>query len=382
MQIAYDLFKSSGFSGNHTYTIELITALAQRFPEVHCNLVMNWNNRQDTGIPNGLQTVCNSRILPPPLLLGKALRTPVRIAGNILLKQAARRADLYHATNPAHFPDGVQNGVVTLHDLIALSEKPWTQEGSKRFYRNHIRSILSQAKIIFTVSEHTARDAREHFPETAGKLITTPLAASRHFSPRPYDPDLRTRHNAGDPAKPYLLYVGEIQPRKNIDGLLMAYDSLPSEQRSCVDLLLVGSVRSSSNRHYFEQALDRLGSQNGIYHLQNIPADDLARFYSNALLFIFPSFYEGFGLPVIEAMSCGCPVVTSDSTSLAEVASDAAMTVTPGDHEQLVHAISTMIDHDERRRAYRQRGLLRSETFSWHRTAELTMNGYKQALDP
>ncbi|ARM30263.1 glycosyltransferase family 1 protein [Prosthecochloris sp. HL-130-GSB] len=382
MQVMYDGYTFSGFSGNQTYTTELIRFLTEKYPHHTYRLLTKWGRKNTGKVFDELNpSIQASGILPPPLLLGKAFRTPVKALGNMLIRKAAGSADLYHATNPNHFPSGLRNGVVTLHDLIPLYDKPWTQDSSKQFYRNHIRSILNQARIIFTVSDHTASDALKYFPETEGRLITTPLAASLLFTPRPHDRELRKRYNAGDHAKPYMLYVGEIQPRKNIHGLLSAYDNLPARQRSSVDLLIIGSVRTSYNKQYFEHALDRLGSRNGIYHLQNIPPDDLACFYSNAMLFIFPSFYEGFGLPVIEAMSCGCPVVTSSTTSLAEVAHDAAITVMPGEQEQLEQAISDMIDHEEWQSTYRQRGLQRAQSFSWTRTAELTMNGYNLALD-
>jgi len=125
--------------------------------------------------------------------------------------------------------------------------------------------------------------------------------------------------------------------------------------RKSLQLIIIGSARSSENMLKFTTTLKNLSNSHEIYHLTNVPSEDLVQFYNGALCFIFPSFFEGFGLPVIEAMSCGCPVITSNTSSLIEVAADAAITVDPSSKEELREAMMDMIEHDSLRESYHQK---------------------------
>lgn len=379
MQIAYDIFKSSGFSGNRTYTIELVHALADQFPNHRYQLLTNWGYKEKIDFPgNHTDSIQIQQLIPNPLLLGKVLRKPVKSFSNSLLRAKAKQCDLFHATNPTHFPIGIRNGIVTLHDLIALRNEPWTQEGSKQFYHQHIGAILEQAKAICCVSEYTAHDASSRFPGIKNKIFVTPLGSNPLFKPLSKDSELLEQFKL--PQKPYILYVGEIQPRKNIHSILTSYDQLPRHIREACELILIGSIKSRGNKQYFEDSLNALQSQQGIHYLQNISNNDLARFYSNALLFIFPSFFEGFGLPVLEAMSCGCPVITSNTTSLKEVAADAALTVNPDEPEDIFSALTAMLENESLRSSMAVKGIDRSAQFCWNVTAAKTMDAYRHAL--
>lgn len=382
LNLAYDILKAKGYTGNQIYTNELLKSLTTSFPENIYHLIINWSRKNEAIQEFGNNgTLHYHNILPSNLALGKHLEKKIRLINQKILIAATKKHDIYHATNPFHFPDGIKNGVVTLHDLISLREQPWVSSGSKEFYRKRIRSILQQANIVFCVSSYTEQDALEHFPELEGKTQVTPLAAATLC--KTGQPDVSTtlrKYNIGSITKPYLLYVGEIQPRKNLDAILLAFDALPEPLRQSLQLIIIGSARNSENMNKFRTTLENLKNRNDIYHLANVPSEDLVRFYNGAFFFVFPSLFEGFGLPVIEAMSCGCPVITSNTTSLREVVANAAITVNPRDMEELLQAMTDFIENDSLRETYRQKGLEHSKAFSWQRTARETMAGYRKIV--
>jgi len=382
LNLAYDILKAKGYTGNQIYTNELLKSLTTSFPDNIYHLIINLSRKNEVMRELGNNEMLHyHNILPSNLALGKHFEKKIRLINQKILISATKKYDIYHATNPFHLPDGIKNGVVTLHDLISLRDHPWVSNGTKEFYRKRIRSILRQAKMIFCVSSYTEQDALEHFPELEGKTQVTPLAAATLCKTGPSDiSTILRKYNISSISKPYLLYVGEIQPRKNLDAILLAFDALPAPLRQSLQLIIIGSARSSENMTKFRTTLENLKNRQDIHHLANVPSQDLVRFYNGAFFFIFPSFFEGFGLPVIEAMSCGCPVITSNTTSLREVAANAAITVNPRDIEELLQAMTDLIDSDSLRETYRQKGLEHSKAFSWQRTARETMAGYRKIV--
>lgn len=379
MNLAYDIIKVKNYTGNQVYTNELLKSLVPAFPENTYHLIINWTRKNEAIQEFGNDPALHyHNTLPSHLILGKRFEKKIRLFNQKLLIETTKKYDIYHATNPFHFPNGIKNGVVTLHDLISLRDNPWVSNGSKEFYRKHIRSILQQAKMVFCVSSYTEQDALNHFPELTGKTQVTPLGAAAIFKAEQPNNNILKKYNISAVNKPYLLYVGEIQPRKNIDTILLAFDALPASIRQSLQLIIIGSARSSENMFRFTTTLENLRNRHDIHHLTNVPSEDLVQFYNGAFFFIFPSFFEGFGLPVIEAMSCGCPVITSNTSSLQEVAADAAITVDPCSKEELLQAMIEMIEHDSMRESYSRKGLERSKAFSWKQTAAATMHGYRK----
>lgn len=381
MNIVIDLLRASAINGNQVYTLELTKALVSFFPEHHYHTLLYLNRKQEAEKLIGVFPHLHYRnILPHESLLGRPLKPLISSLINRIKKSAADRADIFHCTNPIRFPFGIKNSVVTLHDLIALRPEPWASEGSKAFYRKYTEKILQQAVKVFTVSEFTRQDAITRFPQHAEKFLTTPLAANTLFRCINTDRQFLTGYGIADPDKPYLLYVGEIQPRKNIPGMLRAINSLPTPLKKEIQLIMIGKISSAENRLMLEKELQPLQQHLSIHHLQNVPATDLVKFYNAAFAFLYISFYEGFGLPVIEAMSCGCPVLTSDTTSLREVAADAALTVNPHDQDALREGIIRLLHESELRKKLKKQGLVRAASYSWEQTARKTMDGYMLAF--
>jgi glycosyltransferase involved in cell wall biosynthesis len=176
---------------------------------------------------------------------------------------------------------------------------------------------------------------------------------------------------------PYVLYVGALEPRKNIPGLLRAFVRLRADFPD-LTLALGGSPRWKFAE--IPRALEELALEPVVRFTGYIADSDLPALYSAAAAFCFPSFYEGFGLPVLEAMACGTPVVCSNTSSLPEVAGDAALLVEPRDEVALTEAIARVLTDEALAEDLRERGLKRAASFSWDRTAELTLAVYRSVL--
>jgi glycosyltransferase involved in cell wall biosynthesis len=382
MKISTNVIKTSVYNGNLTYTTNLINALAQYFPDNQYVLLTQLNKKNE--VSNSFiksNTLEYRNILANEGMLGKKGKPWLRGFNQTITRMIAQHTDLYHATNPTDFPEGITNGVVTLHDLIALQKSPWASPESIKFYRQHISKILRQAKVVFTVSEFTKNDALQHFPEYAEKYLPTPIAANPLFQKIETSRDFLSNYGISDINKPYLLYVGEIQPRKNIEGLLNAFDSLPATLQKELNIIIVGSAKRYENLQQFQNAVARMKSNSQVFHLQNVPMNDLVKLYNTAHALVYLSHFEGFGLPIIEAMRCGCPVLTSNTTSLGEVASDAAITVNPDDKESIIDAMTTIIEKSDIRTSLKEKGFIRANHYSWEKTAKKTMTGYKKAIE-
>ncbi len=373
--------KVSGFSGNQVYTTELIQALVKTNPGNQYQLITNWHTRQTTQkVFGNSSSVAYRNILPGQLMLGKAFKTAIAELNQSIQGWISGSFDLYHCTNPMRFPKKVGNVVVTLHDLIALSKEAWAKEGTKKFYQSHIEQILNKAKVIFTVSNFTKSEALNYFPALENKIVVTPLGFNQQFVKRSPNREFLKKYGISDIRKPYLLYVGELQPRKNIFSMLRVYNSLPNSIQKAISFIIIGRAKSKAIQEEFDRFKNSLRVESQIYQFSGVPIEDLVQFYNAAEAFVFVSLSEGFGLPVLEAMACGCPVLTSNTTSLAEVAGNAAITVDPKDQNAIEEGLLKLLDDSVLRDKLKQRGLEHAKTFSWEKTAQLTMQGYKMAV--
>jgi glycosyltransferase involved in cell wall biosynthesis len=228
-------------------------------------------------------------------------------------------------------------------------------------------------------SDHTRRDIIETYKIEPERVSVTPLAASRHFAPADERDVRRVRERYkinGD----YILAVGSIQPRKNLSRLIHAYSLLRQRRARAKlpQLVLVGKLAwlyGETLRAIREQGIEALTILTGY-----VPEADLPALYTGALSFVYPSYFEGFGLPPLEAMQCGAPVIAGNRTSLPEVVGDAGLLIDPFDVEALAQAIARVIDDSDLRERLRARGLERASHFSWRTTARLTLEAYKRAI--
>ncbi len=366
--------------GNKVYTTELIKALGEFFPENDYYIITYWRRRQSCIRDVGRHSSYKFwNILPNPRILGRRLTSPVTRVNNYIQYYLSASFDLYHCTNPLSFPGKIKNIGVTIHDLIGLREEPWASIGSKEFFCQNISKIVNESKVIFTDSDHTKSQVIERFPKIENKIKVTHLAASPIFHTKEVDRLFLTRFGIKDVNKSYFLFVGEIQPRKNIKSMIKAFTLLPDKVKKEFNFVLIGRAK---NKKYLQEILaDIEKSKCQIYVLSSVSDDDLVKFYNLAHAFIYVSFYEGFGLPVIEAMSCGCPVLTSDSSSLREIAVDAAILANPYDLGSIREGMLQLIMNNDLRLQIKQLGYKRASQFSWEKTARKTVEGYNFVLD-
>lgn len=217
------------------------------------------------------------------------------------------------------------------------------------------------------------------YPEVRKKVKVVPLAAGSGFRQERNSPLESLREVLPEGAS-YFLYVGSAYPRKNLDRILRAYFALPESQKKehFLVLVLTGTVIHLSD--FRERNRNTLSLPN-IIVLGGVSEVELVRLYSSAVAFLFPSLDEGFGLPIIEAMQCGCPVITSNISCMPEVAGDAAILVDPYSVDDILSAMKDMASNPVRRDELRQKGFDRAKLFSWENTAHRTMDIYRSVLD-
>jgi glycosyltransferase involved in cell wall biosynthesis len=303
-----------------------------------------------------------------------------------------RRAgiDLWHApmhTLPLWHPCP---GVLTLHDLAFLRFPEFFPSARQRYQALLTGLSTQRAQVIIAVSEHTRREAVEllHLPQERIQVIF-PIIREQFFAPCPAA-DLvafRQRHQAPEH---YILFLGTLEPRKNILGLIEAYALLRRQSRLPHLLLLAGDVLAGENGWYsrsLRKRIHELQIEPYIRFLGYVPQEEQLFWYHGADLFVYPSIYEGFGLPVAEALACGIPVVTTQTSSLPEVVGDdatwgtqAALLVAPGDTEALADAMQQGIEHLSLRQQMQARGPARARRFAAETLIHHMLQVYTEAL--
>ena len=281
----------------------------------------------------------------------------------------------------AHFPGGLlprwlpAPAVVTFYDLAALRYPELYDPVELGYYDTLIPSAAQRSAAIIAISQSTKRDVVATFGVPDSKVFVTPLGVDSKFKPVE-DAGRLVRERHGLDSGYVLACVGSSHPRKNLKAVIEAFDELG---RPDLRLVIVGSVQR--DQQAFE-AIKSSGSRGRIALPGHVAEADLPAIYSAAGVFCFPSLYEGFGLPVLEAMACGTPVVCSDTSSLPEVVGDAALMVEPSDIDGLGTALRSVLDDDSRRAELSVAGLARAAGFTWARTARLTVEAYEAAAGP
>jgi alpha-1,3-rhamnosyl/mannosyltransferase len=381
MKIAYDTMGLGEPNGNSMYTTGLITTLAALFPDDEYHVFTYWRKRNKfQKVVGGFPAIRINNILPHPLALGKSCEPFVKGINARVLRFRGNRADLYHCTNPQYFTFGITPSVVTILDLIAFRDEGWVPHVSRDFFHKNIAEVVARSRLIFTISDHTRKDILHYFSEAEKKIVVTHLGVDDRFRCLP-DRDRSFLNSFGYPDAniPFVLYAGETQPRKNVHGLIAAFAELPAAVRKQLHLVIVGDSRRKDYREKLFSLVQEKNIQNAVHFYSRVSHDDLVKFYNAAHAFVFPSFYEGFGIPVVEAMKCGCPVLTSAVSSLPEVGGDAALYADPNDADALREQLGRIIGDEGLRRSLREKGFVQAEKFTWKKAAETTHKGYRKA---
>lgn len=293
--------------------------------------------------------------------------------------------DVYHRPfTPSDFSSIVElvsarSSVLTLHDLIAYSLPGyWESKEEYQSYRRHVEFAAVAVDRVIAISEANKTELLNTLPVSESKIDVIPLAVSARFR---VTEDQRTKADflrRYGLQTGYLLSLGTDYPHKNRIGLLKAFELLIQDFPSA-RLVLAGPVSGMNRQPEVEGMLRKLSSQ--VIDLGALPDEDLVELYNNALAFVFPSLYEGFGMPLLEAFACGVPSLCSNRSALPEIAGDAALLVDTARIDEFYQALRTIYERENLRRELMAKGLKRAAQFTWERTALKTLRTYKSAIE-
>ncbi len=327
------------------YASELSLALARRYPSDEFYLTSD----QPFSMPAGA---------PPNLRRGGAPRNSLERRWWLwgLARELSRlAADLIHGPDFSVPYVPARPSVLTLHDLSPWMNEAWHSDAARVRRRTPILLEMGVATMVITPSETVRKQAIERFRLRPDRVVAVPEAAAPWFAPVDTPPST---------GRPYFLFVGTIEPRKNLEALVEAWREVRREHD--VDLALVGRRRADA---------PPIASEPGLRLLGEVPDESLSALYSGALAFVYPSLYEGFGLPALEAMQCGAPVIAS--RAVAEAAGDAAIYAdTP---REMAQAMREVILNGWRAAEWRERSLARARQFTWDGAAQKTYEVYQEA---
>jgi glycosyltransferase involved in cell wall biosynthesis len=367
MRIGYDITAVSPQpSGVGTYALQLLLGMVDA--EEHQFLLLS-NQAGHQGHLGGRRGVQDAFRPFPSRMLWMQLALPQQLRG--------LRPELCHYPNsiaPLRSPCPY---VVTIHDMslsVLPKHHPWRR---RLLVRPLIPLAARRAARIITVSTQARDDIVRLLRVPASRVAVIPEAAAPVFRPADGAEQARVRAAYGL-RRPYMLYIGTLEPRKNLVRLIRAWHELRQRGAICQQLVVVGAPGWQFQPIFAEAA--RLGCADDLIFTGYLPLADLPAIYTAADCFAFPSLYEGFGLPVIEAMSCGTPTLISDTPALSELAGGAALRVSPHSVAAIAAGLEQLLGDGPLRERLRSAGLARAAEFSWQRTARETLGVYRQAL--
>lgn len=268
--------------------------------------------------------------------------------------------------------------VITLHDIIPLKMPQTVSDKYLKIFNEELPSIINSCDGIITVSNFSKNDISKEFNFPKDKIFVTPLAAENIY--RPLNKEtckniIKSKYKINDD---FILYVGGFSPRKNILGLIEAFSLIPYSKRKNTKLVITGKKGISYDK--YKKRTSELKIMNDVIFTGFISLDHMPIFYNASKLLVYPSFYEGFGLPPLEAMACGTPVIASNVTSLPEVCGTSAILIDPYNIDELSLNIEKILTDKSLYNNMSNRGIKRSLTFSWDNTASQTLCAYENIL--
>jgi len=292
------------------------------------------------------------------------------------------QVEVVHSTNYSapQFCDRRKQLVMTIYDLSFLAYPQFLLPNTLTVTLQGTREAIARADALITISQYSRQELIERMGVAEERVVVTRLAADSRCV-RVEDPErislVRKRYCLPEH---FVLFVGSLEPRKNVGRLLQAYAQLPISLQDDIHLVIAGGVGWLNDD--IHPTVLQLGMKDRVHFIGYVEENDLPVVYSLATVFAYPSHYEGFGLPVLEAMQCGAPVLTSNVSSLPEVAGDAAVLVTPTEVEDIAHGLKRLLDHADLRAELRIRGYQRAREFSWERCARETLAVYRNLSAP
>lgn len=297
----------------------------------------------------------------------------------ITIENFLGRVGLFHSTNFICLSQKEGKRVVTVFDLTFFLFPQYHPRYRVMVFKNFFSRSLELADRIIAISENTKKDLVDLMQVPKEKIVVTPLAAGENFTPMSAQDSERVLSQYGITYRNYFLYVGTLEPRKNLVRLLKAYELFRSSYPCSYPLVLAGRHGWLNEDLY--KTWERSNWKQDIRILGYVPEAYLPALYAGATGMVYPSLYEGFGLPPLEAMACGTPVVTSNNSSLPEVTGDAAILVNPLEVEEIAEALMRIGRDYSLREEMRKKGLERAKLFTWEETAKKTLGVYESVLN-
>ncbi|MBI2793332.1 MAG: glycosyltransferase family 4 protein [Ignavibacteria bacterium] len=371
MTIGYDLSMVFGAGGIQRYARELVSHIVALDQPFDFRILTRSSKENEIRKIAGSSRSDIRPVLPHELALGPLLKGVTR---KMIARQWARHmsdVDLVHYHEGGRWFPSVKRFVVTIHDLFPLDESIEVYHNLRASFPKVVSAMVEHAEHIIVPSEYVKQTFSTYFPNAASPISVIPLAAGDDFAPL---------HSAPSTVKgPYLLWVGRLDPRKNLRRILQAWMQIPTSLRRASKFVLIGPWEQKHfNREYDE--VKKFINEPNLELRSHISHAEHLSLLSNACGLVFPSIAEGFGLPVLEAMKCGCPVLTSSLSSLPEVAGDAALYVDPFDTNSIAHGMEVLLTDPDVRNNLRVKGLTQAQEFSWNITAKKTCDVYKAVL--
>jgi glycosyltransferase involved in cell wall biosynthesis len=269
--------------------------------------------------------------------------------------------------------------LATIHDLIPYIMPETVGKGYLLKFLKDMPKIIENCDSLITVSEYSKQDILKFFPIDKEKIFVTPLAADDKY--KPLDKEkcrefLSKQYNINNP---FILYIGGFSPRKNVKALITAFAKVYKDLGKDYNLVIVGAARDQGQ--YLSELSNNLELTEKIIFTGFSPEEDLPILYNGCDVFVYPSLYEGFGLPPLEAMSCGTPVITSNLTSIPEVVGNAGILINPHNEHELINALGNLLTSESLQNEFSKKGLKRANHFSWEKTAAKTLEVYKKVYE-
>ncbi len=285
----------------------------------------------------------------------------------------------YHTQVTPFFLNRNLKKILTIHDLTPLLFSQTHIKKDAMLWNSSLKLIKGKVDVIITDSVNTKIDCIKHLKIPEEKIKVVPLAADTRYKPlsnlKMVKEELKTKYNL---KIPFILYVGTLEKRKNIPTLLKAFSKIKDKHINH-KLVIIGRKGWKYNEIF--ETVHKLGLKDDIIFTGYVPDEDLVKFYNASDLFVYPSLYEGFGLPPLEAMACGTPVITSNTSSLPEVVGDAGIMVNPYEIDTLADEMHKILNDKSLQDNLRKRGLKRAKSFSWSKTASQTWKIYQDVYD-
>lgn len=300
------------------------------------------------------------------------------------IERLAMSVELFrHQLDLFHSPDFIppyraaKHHIITVHDLTFMHYPEYITADSRQFYNNQIQSAVTLADHIFSDSESTKHDMIDMLGVPADKITVHMLGVDEKFTPLPKSITQPTIESLDLPSE-YILVVGTLEPRKNLVGLVKAYRDLLTQYSDAPPILFVG--RAGWHYEQLMEEIKSIGIDNHLIFANNISDEQLVPIYNHAITLITPSFYEGFGLPALEAMACGTVPIVSDLSSLPEITGDVGLLIDPHDLSTITDAIIKVLTDSQWCEEQSIAGIKRAKTFRWEDTARIVQSTYNKVL--